>query len=88
MKAIVQDHYGNATSLRFDDIDPPTVGDNQVGGSALRLNGFPDNWVRANPQFAAATLQNNQGYNNYHSFQAQVSTRPIMGFSGSATFSM
>lgn len=30
MKAIVQDHYGNATSLRFDDIDPPTVGDNTV----------------------------------------------------------
>ena len=30
MKAIVQDHYGSATSLRFDDIDPPTVGDDNV----------------------------------------------------------
>lgn len=30
MKAIVQDHYGNASSLRFDDIDHPQVGDDQV----------------------------------------------------------
>jgi NADPH:quinone reductase-like Zn-dependent oxidoreductase len=30
MKAIVQDHYGNASSLRFDDIDRPQVGDNDV----------------------------------------------------------
>ena len=30
MKAIVQDHYGNATSLRFDDIPHPQVGDDQV----------------------------------------------------------
>ena len=30
MKAITQDHYGNATSLRFDDIDRPEVGDDKV----------------------------------------------------------
>ena len=30
MKAIVQDHYGNASSLRFDDIDRPQVGDDKV----------------------------------------------------------
>ena len=30
MKAIVQDHYGNATSLRFDDIDRPEVPDDKV----------------------------------------------------------
>ncbi len=32
------------------------------------------------------TFQNNSGYSNYHSLQAQVTTRPIMGFSGSATY--
>ncbi|KRE55617.1 NAD(P)-dependent alcohol dehydrogenase [Phycicoccus sp. Soil748] len=30
MKAIVQDHYGNATSIRFDDIDRPPVPDDKV----------------------------------------------------------
>ena len=30
MKAIVQDHYGNASSLRFDDIACPEVGDDNV----------------------------------------------------------
>lgn len=30
MKAIVQDHYGNASSLRFDDIDRPEPGDDNV----------------------------------------------------------
>jgi NADPH:quinone reductase-like Zn-dependent oxidoreductase len=30
MKAIVQDHYGNASSLRFDDIDRPEPGDGKV----------------------------------------------------------
>lgn len=30
MKAIVQDHYGNASSLRFDDIARPEAGDDQV----------------------------------------------------------
>jgi NADPH:quinone reductase-like Zn-dependent oxidoreductase len=30
MKAIVQDHYGNASSLRFDEIDRPQVGHDKV----------------------------------------------------------
>ncbi|GAA5027936.1 NAD(P)-dependent alcohol dehydrogenase [Terrabacter aeriphilus] len=30
MKAIVQDHYGDASSLRFDDIDRPQFGDDEV----------------------------------------------------------
>ena len=30
MKAIVQDHYGDASTLRFDDIDRPEVGDDNV----------------------------------------------------------
>src|SRR5262252_6558128 len=31
-------------------------------------------------------LFNNSGYNNYHSFQAQLTTRPIQGFSGSVNY--
>ena len=30
MKAIVQDKYGSAEVLRFEDIDPPEIGDNDV----------------------------------------------------------
>lgn len=30
MKAIVQDHYGHASSLRFDDIDRPEFGEDKV----------------------------------------------------------
>jgi hypothetical protein len=55
-------------------------------GAALRYNGFPDNFVDTNPQFGTISLYNNSGYNNYHSFQAQVTTRPIQGFSGSVNY--
>lgn len=55
-------------------------------GAALRLNGFPDNFIKTNPQFGTMTYQNNSGYSNYHSLQVQVTTRPIQGFSGSATY--
>jgi hypothetical protein len=62
-------------------IPPGTV------GAALRYNGFPDNFVDTNPQFNNMNLYTNSGYSNYHSLQAQVTTRPIQGFSGSATYS-
>jgi hypothetical protein len=60
---------------------------NSTVGAALRLNGFPENFVVTNPQFSSVTYYTNWGYNNYHSFQGQVSFRPIQGVSGSATYS-
>ncbi|HET9218992.1 MAG TPA: hypothetical protein VFR18_18555, partial [Terriglobia bacterium] len=63
----------------------PNPTNNRVG-AALRQNGFPDNFIVTNPQFSNVTFYNNMGYSNYHSFQAQVSVRPIQGFSGSATY--
>ena len=59
---------------------------NSTVGAALRLNGFPDNFVVTNPQFSTVTYYNNMGYNNYHSLQGQVSIRPIQGISGSVTY--
>ena len=56
-------------------------------GAALRKNGFPDNFIDTNPQFGNMTVLGNSGYNNYHSLQFQVTTRPLQGFSGSATYS-
>jgi hypothetical protein len=50
------------------------------------VNQFPENFIRTNPQFNAVNVNNNSGYNNYHSLQVQVSMRPVRGFSGSATY--
>jgi hypothetical protein len=60
--------------------------DNSTVGAALRLNGFPDNFVVTNPQFNTVTYYTNWGYSNYHSLQAELSIRPIHGFSGAATY--
>jgi hypothetical protein len=58
-------------------------------GWLLRTAGLGENFVVANPQFAAVNVQGNRGYSNYHSLQAQVTLRPTHGFSvvGSYTFS-
>ncbi len=60
-----------------------------VNGAVLRYNAFPENFVRANPQFSTATLQTNIGNSNYHSMQAEVTLRPTAGLSlqGSYTWS-
>jgi hypothetical protein len=55
-------------------------------GTAMRLNGFPDNFIATNPQFGNMNLLSNMGYSNYHSLQVQASLRPVEGFSGQATY--
>jgi hypothetical protein len=61
-----------------------------LSGSVLRNSGkFPENFIKANPQFNTAVLETNPGHSNYHSVQAQVSLRPTAGLSlqGTYTFS-
>src|SRR5215475_14442864 len=41
-----------------------------VNGAVLRYNGFPDNFIRTNPQFANTYMVSNLNTNNYHSLQA------------------
>lgn len=60
--------------------------DNNTVGAALRLNGFPDNFVVTNPQFNNVTYYTNWGYSNYHSLQADISFRAFHGITGSATY--
>jgi Carboxypeptidase regulatory-like domain len=82
-------NWGSTTNSHVCAVNcglPDPNPNNTTVGSALRLNGFPDNFVVTNPQFSSVTLYNNWGYNNYHSLQAQLSLRPIHGFSGSATY--
>jgi Carboxypeptidase regulatory-like domain len=48
-----------------------------TNGTVLRLNGFPENFIKTNPQFGTATLQTNMGSTNYHSLQGQVTLRQM-----------
>ena len=57
-----------------------------VQGAVLRLNGFPENFIRTNPQFSTATLQSNLGNTNYHSLQIQSTLRPVVGVNLQATY--
>jgi hypothetical protein len=57
-----------------------------VFGAVLRRNNFPENFVRANPQFTTATLQTNVGNANYHSMQTEVTLRPTSGVSALASY--
>jgi hypothetical protein len=57
-----------------------------VQGAVLRYNNFPENFVRANPQFTAANLQTNIGNSNYHSLQTEVTLRPTAGLSAQASY--
>src|SRR4030095_11507675 len=50
-----------------------------VNGAVLRVTGFPENFIKTNPQFGSATMFNNMGNTNYHSLQAQVTMRSIAG---------
>jgi hypothetical protein len=61
-----------------------TTGDPK--GKYIEDNGFPINFYKASPQFASTTLYQNQGYANYHSFQAQVTLRPTHGIYLQSTY--
>src|SRR5262249_34674113 len=60
-----------------------------VQGAVLRFNGFPENFIKTNPQFNQANLRSNGAHSNYHSLQVQTTLRPTGGLSleGSYTWS-
>ncbi len=55
-------------------------------GRLIRANGFPENFIKANPQFNNANFETNDGHTNYHSFQAQVTLRPTRGVDFQSTY--
>jgi hypothetical protein len=55
-------------------------------GSVLVYNGFPENFIRTNPQVANAVMETSLGYANYHSLQTQISLRPTAGVSTQTTY--
>jgi hypothetical protein len=70
-------NYSKAAGINANLPDVPS-GEN---GAVLRQAGFPDNFIKANPQFNSATLQTNSGNTNYHSMQTQLTLRPVGGVS-------
>ncbi len=60
-----------------------------VNGTVLRFNGFPENFIVTNPQFAAVNMVSAITANNYHSMEAQLTLRETHGVSlqGTYTFS-
>ncbi len=56
-------------------------------GGFLARNGFPEFFLKPNPQFNNATYETNGGHTNYHSFQAQVTLRPTHGVDFQSTYS-
>jgi len=55
-------------------------------GQLIRNNGFPENFMKTNPQFDNASLNSNGGSYNYHSFQGQITLRPTHGMSFQSTY--
>ncbi len=49
-------------------------------GGLLARNGFPDNFVVANPQYASVVMATNPGSSTYHSMTLQVTKRMSHGF--------
>ena len=52
-------------------------------GGLLARNGFPDNFIVANPQYAAVVMTSNPGSSTYHSLTLQTTKRLSHGFTHS-----
>jgi hypothetical protein len=57
-----------------------------VNGAVLRHNGFPENFIRTNPQFGAAHMVASINSNNYHSMAASFTLRPTHGINLQSTY--
>jgi len=55
-------------------------------GQLIRQNGYPENFIKTNPQFNNVYFEGNAGHANYHSMQAQATVRPTAGTSIQSTY--
>ena len=55
-------------------------------GGMLRANGYPENFVKFNPQFHRLNYFDNGDSSTYHSLQTQITKRVSAGFSGQFTY--
>jgi len=58
-----------------------------VNGAVMRYNGFPENFIRTNPQFANVHIVGSMNSNNYHALEAAFTVRlPQQGVSMQNTY--
>jgi hypothetical protein len=57
-----------------------------TGANTIPLRCFPENYLISNPQVSVANYRTNSSSSNYHSMQAQVTLRPVYGFSATTTY--
>jgi hypothetical protein len=55
-------------------------------GSILRHAGFPDNYLVADPQYSAVTINGNNQNSTYHSLNLQLTRRLANGFTNTTTY--
>ncbi|HEY2383882.1 MAG TPA: carboxypeptidase-like regulatory domain-containing protein [Terriglobia bacterium] len=55
-------------------------------GFVLRKNGFPDNYIVTNPQYASVSMLDNLSNSTYHSLQMQFTRRLSHGFTNTTTW--
>jgi hypothetical protein len=55
-------------------------------GAILRRNGFPENYIAVNPQYAGVAMTSNLANSTYHAFQLQFTRRLTRGFTTSTTW--
>src|SRR5262249_23396640 len=55
-------------------------------GGMLRANGFPENFIVANPQYAVANILGAGSSSTYHSMQAALTKRLSHGFTSQTTY--
>jgi len=68
-----------------DFLNRTNTGTGENGG-LLRRNGFPENFIVANPQFNTVWLDGNPGNSTYHSMQLQVTKRLSNGFTNQTSY--
>jgi hypothetical protein len=57
-----------------------------VNGAVMRFNGFPENFIRTNPQFGQAHMLASSNTNNYHSMATSFTMRPVHGVNLQSTY--
>jgi len=76
-----------ANSLNTVNIGVNVPAGQTIAGATLASSGqFTDNFIVANPQFAAMEMRNNSDQSTYHSLQTQVTMRPTRGMTYQATW--
>ena len=91
-----------SAALRANSIFKPLLANGQVGEFASQLNvsttvtgkagglvsknGFPDNFIVANPQYRAVVMNTNPGSSTYHSMNLQLTKRLSHGFTDQFTY--